>query len=91
MEKRSYRDRYLDKSNERSRERRNRDRDRDRDREEMDVAPYYIELPIHVPIYYDFSPRSIVVSLTIPFRGQVPLMGRGRHSALMALVSPFSP
>lgn len=58
IEERSYRDRYRDRSNERFRERRGRDRDKDRDRdrnrsrERRDVAPHYIEPPIHVPIYY---------------------------------------
>lgn len=55
MEERSYRDRYRDRSNEHSRERRDRDRDKDRDRdrsrERRDVAPHYIEPPIHVPFY----------------------------------------
>ncbi|XP_072743505.1 feminizer isoform X2 [Anoplolepis gracilipes] len=95
MEERSYRDRYRDRSNERSRERRDRDRDKDRDRdrsrERRDVAPHYIEPPIHVPIYYNLPPRPIVVSPMVPFpRGQVPPMGRGRHS-LMAPVRPFPP
>ncbi|KAM0733428.1 hypothetical protein ACS0PU_012977 [Formica fusca] len=97
IEERSYRDRYRDRSNERFRERRDRDRDKDRDRdrdrsrERRDVAPHYIEPPIHVPIYYNLPPRPIVVSSMVPFRGQVPPMGRGRHSALMAPVRPFPP
>lgn len=93
IEERSYRDRYRDRSSEHSRERRDRDKDRDRDRsrERRDVAPHYIEPPIHVPIYYNLPPRPIVVSPMVPFRGQVPPMGRGRHSALMAPVRPFPP
>ncbi|CAL1684242.1 unnamed protein product [Lasius platythorax] len=97
MEERSYRDRYRDRSNEHSRERRDRDRDKDRDRdrsrERRDVAPHYIEPPIHVPFYaYNLPPRPIVVSPMVPFpRGQVPPMGRGRHSGLMAPVRPFPP
>nr|BAO48217.1 feminizer [Camponotus japonicus] len=95
IEERSYRDRYRDRSSEHSHERRDRDKDRDRDRdrsrERRDVASHYIEPPIHVPIYYNLPPRPIVVSPMVPFRGQVPPMGRGRHSALMAPVRPFPP
>ncbi|XP_070167492.1 uncharacterized protein [Polyergus mexicanus] len=97
IEEKSYRDRSSDRSSERFRERRDRDtdrdkdRDRDRSRERRDVAPHYIEPPIHVPIYYNLPPRPIVVSSMVPFRGQVPPMGRGRHSALMAPVRPFPP
>ncbi|XP_029164914.1 pre-mRNA-splicing factor CWC25-like isoform X2 [Nylanderia fulva] len=95
MEERSYRDRYRDRSSEHSRERRDRDRDRDKDRdrdrskERRDVTPHYIEPPIHVPIYYNLPPRPIVVGPMVPFRGQVPPMGRGRH--VMAPVRPFPP
>ncbi|XP_067211021.1 uncharacterized protein [Linepithema humile] len=95
MDDRTYRDRSRrdrsrrERSSERSRDKR--DRDRDRSREPRDVTPYYIE-PVHVPIYYgSFPPRPIVVSPMVPFRGQVPSMGRSRHPGLMAPVRPFSP
>ncbi|XP_025267637.1 uncharacterized protein DDB_G0284459 isoform X2 [Camponotus floridanus] len=68
-----------------------RDRDRDKSKERKDVAPHYVESPIHVPIYYNLPPSPIVVSPMVPFRGQVPPMARGRHSALMAPVRPFPP
>ncbi|XP_026823655.1 uncharacterized protein DDB_G0283697 isoform X2 [Ooceraea biroi] len=94
MEEKPYRDRYYDRSSERSHERRERERDRNRNkresrsRERRDLTPHYIE-PVHVPIYYSNFPRPIVVSPMVPVRGQIPPMGRGRH--LMAPVRPFSP